>query len=126
MLPALSQSTKTQRQEGAHSQHEGISVDFGPVVDERTDAGILVAMYKISAIYSELEVDEGNRGETHTKSSVTLCSPEGRDLNSTLSSSFTLRREKVSSGSFDQCYSMHAYILELTVAMLICIYKDRC
>ena len=92
MQPTLAQATVFKRNEDAYCQHAGVPLRrFILLVDECADARI--------AILNEVPVlllATGSyrlRATAYTRSCSTLCSPEGRDLNSTALSTCTAVRQ---------------------------------
>lgn len=89
MLPALPQSSLTQRYQGADRQHECIALQLcRRLVDEGTDPRVIFIMNKVSmaAIRARFRVEGG---VPYIRSCWTLWSPDGSDLNSTLSARST-------------------------------------
>lgn len=89
MLPAFPQSSLTQGHQGADRQHERVALRLRRrFVDERTDAREVFIVNKVSMFamnaWSKVECEF-----PYIRSSWTLWSPDGSDLNSTLSARST-------------------------------------
>jgi hypothetical protein len=87
MTPAPTHATMLQGDQNTDSQHSCSAIGFlVGFIDECAEAGIFI-VDKISSIFQQST--SGKLYATHTRSSSTLCRPEGRDLNSTTPSSWT-------------------------------------
>ena len=89
MFPAFPKPTVAQGYQRSYSQHERISVRLlGGLVEEGTDAGIVIVVDEVTSIRSARCGSDGIE-RVYMRSSWTLCRPEGSDLYSTLSLSST-------------------------------------
>lgn len=89
MLPAFPQSSLTQGYQSADREHERVALRLRRwFVDERTDAGVVFIVNKISIVAMN-DWSQGGYEFPYIRSSWTLWSPDGSDLNSTLSARST-------------------------------------
>src|SRR5271156_2357661 len=89
MEPTFPHPAIFERYQNADGEHGCISFRLGcRLVEEGTDAGVPI-MNEISVDDQHLVCASGSCTEAHTKSSLTLCRPEGKDLYSTTPSMST-------------------------------------
>src|ERR1700722_440893 len=89
MEPTFPHPAIGERYQNADGEHGCIAFRLGSrLVEEGTDASVLI-MNEISVDDQHLVCVSGSCTEAHTKSSLTLCRPEGRDLYSTTPSMST-------------------------------------
>src|SRR5271156_1301858 len=116
MEPTFPHPAIGERYQNADGEHGCIAFRLGcRLVEEGTDAGVLI-MNEISVDDQHRVCVSGSCTEAHTKSSLTLCRPEGKDLYSTTPSISTA----IDSVGFQIEYGKGSNPPESTVAMLWC------
>jgi len=114
MLPTLAHSSMAQRHQCTHGQHKRFPIRlFIVLVDEGADARIFIVVHEVSW---DCQIVIGLAPWTsYTRSSCTLCRPEGSDLYSTLSLSST-----TSTLSDISMLDQETYTLAWNAPMLLC------